>query len=115
MRLGRKQEIFATHFAILVLIALARPHYEGRIDAVKRSAAEAKRLGMGMSLHRLRLAGDLLLFKRGRYLETTEAYEWLGRIWEGFSGEYEGEYLEFCWGGRFADGNHFSIAHNGRK
>lgn len=115
MRLGRKQEIFAAHFAILVLIANARPGYSARIDQVTRSPEQAKRLGMQGSLHTQRLAGDLLLFLNGRYLRKTAAYGWLGSIWVAFSGVYDGELLQFVWGGEFSDGNHFSIRHGGRK
>lgn len=115
MTLGKKQGIFARHFAILVTVAWARPGYAARIDQVARSNEEAKRLGFAKSLHCQRLAGDLLLFKDDKYLKKTSDYTWLGELWEAFSGEYAGERLEFCWGGRFADGNHFSIRHRGRR
>lgn len=115
MKLGRKQEIFSAHFAILVMVANARPGYSARIDQVSRTIAEAKRLGFEKSLHVRRLAGDLLLFLRGKYLTKTADYAWLGRIWKSFSGDYDEEFLEFCWGGEFGDGNHFSVRHAGRK
>lgn len=67
--------------------------------------------GIRNSLHGLRLAIDLNLFRGGVYLTNTEAYLPLGEYWESLS--YNG--VECAWGGRFekADGNHFSIAHNG--
>jgi len=67
--------------------------------------------GIRRSNHELRLAIDLLLFKGGKYLTTTEDYRDLGEWWEQQSTE---EY-KCCWGGRFSDGNHFSFAHNGIK
>jgi len=61
---------------------------------------------MDGSLHYIRLAIDLNLFKDGTYLTTTEDHRPLGEYWESIGGS---------WGGRFGDGNHYSLAHNGRK
>ena len=58
------------------------------------------------SLHYDRLAIDLNLFKDGRYLSSTESHLPLGEFWELIGG---------TWGGRFEDGNHYSLEHNGRK
>lgn len=60
------------------------------------------------SLHYSRLAIDLNLFKNGVYLTKTEDHLPLGEYWESIGG---------TWGGRFAkpDGNHYSLAWNGRK
>ena len=58
------------------------------------------------SLHRKRLAIDLNLFKGGKYLTGTEDHKPLGEYWESIGGS---------WGGRFDDGNHYSIEHNGAK
>jgi hypothetical protein len=58
------------------------------------------------SLHKDRLAIDLNLFKNQDYLKSTEDYLPLGEYWESIGG---------AWGGRFNDGNHFSLEHNGRK
>ena len=52
------------------------------------------------SFHYKRLAIDLNLFKDGVYLETTEAHRPLGIYWESRDG---------TWGGRFKDGNHYSL------
>ncbi len=60
--------------------------------------------GIKNSLHELKLALDLLLFKDGVYLTATKDYEPLGLHWEALGG---------TWGGRFGDGNHFSLEHNG--
>ena len=61
---------------------------------------------MGGSLHFIGLAKDFELFKDGKYLTKTEDYATLGLFWES---------LGNTWGGRFSDGNHFSIAHEGKK
>ena len=58
------------------------------------------------SLHYIRLAIDLNLFKDGKYLVSTEEHEPLGKFWEAIGGS---------WGGRFNDGNHYSLEHEGRK
>lgn len=62
--------------------------------------------GHPKSLHKSRLAIDLNLFRNGRYLRTTKAHEPLGLYWESIGG---------AWGGRFKDGNHYSLEHKGRK
>jgi len=66
------------------------------------------------SLHYIRLAQDINLFRNGIYLTHTEDYKELGEFWESIGG---------AWGGRFGagknglgtDGNHFSFAWDGRK
>ena len=68
--------------------------------------AYAKTGHMDGSLHYERLAIDLNLFKDGVYLTSTEHHEPLGLYWESIGG---------AWGGRFNDGNHYSLEHNGRK
>jgi hypothetical protein len=65
----------------------------------------AKRgVGIKGSCHLLRLAVDLNLFIAGQYKTETKAYEPLGLFWESIGGS---------WGGRFNDGNHFSLEHEG--
>jgi hypothetical protein len=59
------------------------------------------------SVHNLKLAKDLLLFKDGKYLTKTEDYAFAGLYWISLH--------PLCrWGGAFSDGNHFSLEHNGR-
>jgi hypothetical protein len=64
--------------------------------------------GILLSLHGQRLAVDFNLFKDGVYLTTTEAWAPFGEWWEG-------QHALARWGGRFKDGNHFSIEHQGRR
>ena len=58
------------------------------------------------SNHKVRLACDFNLFRNGVWLTQTSDYEPLGLFWESIGG---------TWGGRFKDGNHFSLEHEGRK
>jgi len=62
--------------------------------------------GIRNSLHRERLAVDFNVFKNGKYLMKGADFEDLGKWWESQGG---------TWGGRFNDGNHFSLEHNGVK
>lgn len=60
--------------------------------------------GESKSAHKQRLAHDWHLFKDGRFLPNTEDHRPLGEYWESLGG---------TWGGRFNDGNHYSLAHDG--
>ena len=62
--------------------------------------------GISNSLHLVRLAIDINLFRVGHYLPQSEDHEPLGRWWESIGGS---------WGGRFGDGNHYSLEWQGRK
>jgi hypothetical protein len=68
--------------------------------------------GSEVSLHKQRLAIDLNLFLRindtWQYLDKTEDHKILGKYWEELD-------PECSWGGRFSDGNHYSLKHEGRK
>ena len=115
MTLRQKQSTFSRLVASLILRAY-REGFEVTFGEAWRSREEAARLaalgkGIKASLHMQRLAVDLNLFKDGKYLTTTEAHQPLGEWWEALStSEYQ-----CCWGGRFGDGNHYSISHGGRK
>ena len=67
---------------------------------------EKKGYGHRKSGHKQRLALDLNLFKDGKYLQKTEDHRELGKYWESLN-------CHCRWGGRFNDGNHYSIEHNG--
>lgn len=62
--------------------------------------------GHSKSAHKIRLAIDLNLFKDGAYLPSTVDHKPLGEWWESQGG---------TWGGRFNDGNHYSLEHEGMK
>lgn len=58
------------------------------------------------SAHKLRLAIDLNLFRNGQFLEQSTDHQPLGEWWEKQAADAR-------WGGRFNDGNHYSLEHEG--
>lgn len=105
-----KQCRFAVMVARLINHAVEQG-YQVSLGEAWRSAEEAARQaqlnkGIRRSLHCDRLALDLNLFKDGAFLSTTENHRPLGEWWESIGG---------TWGGRFNDGNHYSLAHDGRR
>jgi len=131
MRLGEKQELFAQLLPRLIDRAhifgfqvrmgdLYRdPRYHGDVgehgalwitDMLSALGIGAPRemYGYHKSCHKLKLAVDLNLFFNGEFLQKTSDHEELGEWWE--------QQHELCrWGGRFNDGNHYSLEHNGMK
>jgi hypothetical protein len=110
MTLGEKQRLFSKMVAELILWAYGEG-FELTFGEAYRTPEQAalnaaKGKGIRKSLHCDRLAVDLNLFKNGKYLSRTEDHEPLGTFWEGLGG---------TWGGRFGDGNHYSLSHGGRK
>jgi len=101
--LGQKQRRFVLMVSLLVAYA-----YEEGYELTFGDAYRDQRVTYGhkKSLHRSRLAIDLNLFKDGNYLQATSDHEPLGLFWESIGG---------TWGGRFDDGNHYSLEHNGMK
>lgn len=87
--------------------------YKVRGGELERSQAQAvdnasSGKGISNSLHLIRLAIDLHLFKDGKYLDTSEAHRPFGEFWKALN--------PLCaWGGDFSkpDGNHYSVSHNG--
>ena len=117
LTLGEKQRAFPQMLANLINFAYLHgyeltlgdayrdPRVFGHIGHVK--FCEGKRAyGRKFSCHKLRLAQDFNLFKAGEYLTETEDHEFLGLFWEEMGGS---------WGGRFGDGNHYSIEHQGHE
>lgn len=77
-------------------------------ELAKKLLDNGKAGGIRLSIHQLGLALDGILWRDGIYLTQTKDYEPLGEWWE--------KQHELCrWGGRFRDGNHFSMEHNGVK
>lgn len=67
-----------------------------------------KASGVRNSLHQQSLAADLNLFKDGVFL-NSEADHYTFGVW------WENQGPDCRWGGRFKDGNHYSIEHDGVK
>jgi len=98
--LREKQSRFAMMVGQLIAFAYAEGYEITIGDAWAHSGHRDK------SLHYIRLAIDLNLFKDGVYLRETTDHHPLGIFWESIGGS---------WGGRFGDGNHYSLAHEGRR
>jgi hypothetical protein len=78
-----------------------------RDPRVHGQMGEKRAYGHAKSNHKLRLAVDINLFTTdGMYLQNTADYAEAGAIWEAMGGS---------WGGRFDDGNHFSLEHEGTR
>lgn len=101
MNLVSKQSKFAYAVARLLLHAEQLGYQVTLGDAYRDPRCE---YGHPDSLHKIRLAIDLNLFRDGKYLSAGSEYTPLGEYWESIGG---------TWGGRFNDGNHFSFEHNG--
>ena len=111
--LGAKQQRFTLMVAKLIQHIYAEGYTATFGDAYRdprvHGAHGTKKTGSYSapgSVHKLRLAVDLQLFKDGKYLTASEDYTFAGLYWESIGG---------TWGGRFNDGNHFSIEHGGYK
>src|ERR1700739_2108788 len=113
MTLAEQQRRFLPLVAKLVDHAYAQG-YELTAGELYRSPEQAALnaqhgSGIANSLHTLRLAIDLQLFKDGIYLTDGVAYKALGEFWKTLD-------PLCCWGGDFttrADGNHFSMTWGG--
>jgi hypothetical protein len=106
MTLGQKQRKFTQMLGLLINFAYVRGYELTLSRGYVSEAANEADGGHPRSLHLQRLAIDLNLFKDGVYLTETEDHRELGEFWESIGG---------TWGGRFNDGNHYSLAHGGMK
>lgn len=112
MTLREKQSEFARATGALIQHVFAEG-YECTLDWVYRPpevAAYYASLGIGIrnSLHTLKLAIDINLFRDGKWLRHTEDHRALGLWWEH-------SHPLARWGGHFGDGNHYSFEHEGKK
>ena len=105
MTLGEKQKAFSLCVGKLIVYAYSIGYEITLGDAYRDPRVK---YGHPKSLHRLRLAIDLNLFKDGKYLKDTESYRSLGMYWIQCNPLAR-------WGGEFNDGNHFSFAHNNMR
>lgn len=111
MTLGQKQRHLTRMIADLIIFAYDNGYELTLGDAyrdprVHGAVGKKSSYSSANSLHKERLAIDFNLFKNGQYLTQTEDHRLLGEYWESIGG---------TWGGRFNDGNHYSLEHNGRK
>jgi len=111
MTLGQKQRKLTRMIAQLIVFAYDNGYELTFGDAyrdprVHGNVGQKKSYSAASSLHKERLAVDFNLFRDGVYLTSTEDHRPLGEFWESIGG---------TWGGRFNDGNHYSLEHGGRK
>ena len=107
--LGQAQRRFARMVARLIdqahemgfAVTLGDAYRDPRVFG---AMGDRKGYGESRSAHKQRLAIDLNLFAGGRYLTSTDDHQPLGEWWERQGG---------TWGGRFNDGNHYSLRFNG--
>lgn len=113
MTLGQKQRLLVQLIAKLIEFAYSKGYELTLGDAFRDPrvhGAMGVKIGYSYpkSNHKQRLAIDFNLFKDGVFLQTTEDHRELGEYWESLD--------PLCrWGGRFNDGNHYSIEHDGIK
>jgi hypothetical protein len=120
MSLGKKQELFMRLLPRLIDKAhelgfevrggdlFRNPEAFGEHGTNDLKNGEKAPYGHKNSCHKLKLAIDLNLFKNGKFMQSTEDHKELGEWWE--------KQHEDCrWGGRFNDGNHYSITMWGAK
>lgn len=111
--LGQKQRRFAKAVARLIDKAHELGFEVSLGDAYRDPRAFGKlgerfAYGNAFSCHKVRLAIDLNLYRDGKYLDQSDDHKPLGEWWEALAPDH-------CWGGRFQDGNHYSITHEGIK
>lgn len=107
----QKQHQFSRMVALLLQFAHANGYEITLGDAYRDprvfgAIGERKGYGESRSAHKQRLAIDINLFRGGKWLQATEDHRLLGEYWESLGG---------AWGGRFNDGNHYSLEHAGVK
>lgn len=113
MRLGEKQELFMRLLPRLIDKAHELGFEIRGGDLFRDSRVHGKlgvKVGYGYknSGHKMKLAIDLNLFLDGAWQTETIQHLELGEWWE--------SQHELCrWGGRFNDGNHYSLEHLGYK
>lgn len=112
IQLGEAQRTFTRNVAHLIDWCYASG-YELTLGEAYRTPQQAQwnadnGTGVKNSVHCLRLAIDLNLFKGGQYQPDSEAYRPLGDFWKGLDAGNR-------WGGDFTrkDGNHFSYTYGG--
>jgi len=94
MTYGDSRRKFAVMVAKLILFAIENG-YEVALDDGKCRTGHIRN-----SYHYIALAQDINLYKDGVYLTRTADHLPLGEYWEKMGG---------TWGGRWDDGNHYSL------
>ena len=105
MKLGEKQELFVLLLPSLLLFAVEI----GKQKEFTVRPGELWRPG-DRRCHGMKIAIDLNFIdvETGKLIKETEAHLKVGGFWESLHSLAR-------WGGRFGDGNHYSLTHNGIK
>jgi hypothetical protein len=110
-----KQQLFVHCLAKLIFFTYDRGFKLTMGRGAVSSAANVADGGHRRSTHLFGLAMDLNLFddldndgKDDDWCKSSEAHAPLGAFWESL-------HPLCCWGGRWGDGNHYSITHEGVK
>ena len=104
MTLRERQSLFVRLLGLLINYAYTKGYELTLGDGFRDGRVT---YGHPRSLHRERLAVDLNLFKDGQYISDSEGHEELGIFWESL-------HPDTRWGGRFEDGNHYSLTYDER-
>lgn len=102
MTLREKQSLFARKIALLELVIIEMGYEITNGHALR---CEDCHTGATLSLHKLKLAKDINLFKAGRYIVDEEGHKNIHAIWEMMGG------APMITG----DPNHYSVWHDGRR
>lgn len=114
MKLGKKQELFSRLLPRLIdkahelgfEVRMGDVFRDPRLHGAHGEYGRRHVYGHKRSNHKLKLAVDLNLMRSGRLVTSTKGHKELGEWWE--------QQNELCrWGGRFKDGNHYSLEHWG--
>lgn len=114
MTLGERQRVFTRLVAKLIEHAYEMGYgltFGEAFRTPEQAALNAKSgKGISNSLHGVRLAIDLNLFKDGVFLQNSDDHRPLGEYWKTL-------HPDCCWGGDFSkpDGNHYSMQYGGVK
>ena len=113
MTLGEKQRRFTKCIGMLIGYAYTNGYELTFGDAYRDPRlhggwGEKKGYGAARSVHKVRLAVDLNLFKDGKWLQDSADHKFLGQYWKDLDPSAR-------WGGDFEDGNHYSFEHEGCK
>lgn len=114
MTLGERQRVFTRLVAKLIEHAYETGYgltFGEAYRTPEQAALNAKTgKGIASSLHGMRLAIDLNLFRDGKFLANSEDHRPLGEYWKTL-------HPDCCWGGDFSrpDGNHYSMTYGGIK
>ncbi len=113
MKLSSMQQLFTVNIAKLILYAEEHDYGLTFSDAyrdprVHGEFGEKKSYSAARSVHKVRLAVDFNLFYAGVFRTETSAHRKLGEYWESLHPLNR-------WGGRWNDGNHYSMEYQGSK